>query len=70
MRSAFQNHLAKVSGWLETQSHMRVLRVEYSKVVAKPLTEAERISEFLGGTLEAKKMAGAVDPELYRNRVV
>ncbi len=68
MRSAFQNHLAKLAGWLETQSHMRVLRVDYSHVVADPLVESERINEFLGGMLDTEKMTTAVDPELYRNR--
>ncbi len=68
MRSAFQNHLAKLDGWLETQPHIRVLKLEYAQVVADPLASAQKLKEFLGLDLAPEKMAAAVDPSLYRNR--
>lgn len=69
MRSAFQNHLAKLDGWLKTQPHIRLLRLNYPEVIAQPLAQAERIKEFLGLNLATEKMVAAVDPSLYRNRV-
>jgi hypothetical protein len=68
MRSAFQNHLAKLDGWLQTQPHIRVLKLEYAQVVADPTSAAEKIREFLGLELDQGKMVAAVDPSLYRNR--
>jgi hypothetical protein len=68
MRSAFQNHLVKLDGWLQTQPHIRVLKLEYAQVVAEPLSSAQKITEFLGLELAPEEMATAVDPQLYRNR--
>lgn len=68
MRAAFQSHLAKLDAWLQTQPHIRVLKLEYAQVVAEPLTAAQRIKEFLGLDLAPEHMAAAVDPSLYRNR--
>ncbi|MDZ4658613.1 MAG: sulfotransferase [Bythopirellula sp.] len=69
MRSAFEKHLAKLDGWLQTQPHIRLLRLNYPEVIAQPLAQAERIKSFLGLDLDPEKMAAAVDPSLYRNRV-
>jgi hypothetical protein len=68
IRSAFQNHLAKLADWLDSQSHMRVLRLNYPEVIAQPQAQAERIKDFLGEDLNVAKMVVAVDPSLYRNR--
>jgi LPS sulfotransferase NodH len=68
MRTAFQNHLAKLAAWFETQGNMSVLRVDYSGVMAEPSDEAARIREFLTVPLDLEKMAAAVNPQLYRNR--
>lgn len=68
MSTAFQNHLSKLDSWLVTQGNMRVLRVNYSSVVAEPSDEAKRINEFLGTKLDLDVMSAAVNPSLYRNR--
>jgi hypothetical protein len=62
-------HLQQIEAWLAAQPNIRVLYVNYHDVVADPRGEAKRINAFLGGTLDAERMAAAVDPNLYRNRV-
>jgi hypothetical protein len=69
MRSAFELHLQRLFEWLPRQSHMRVLRVNYNRLVADPLPVLELISEFLDGRPNVESMAGAIDPKLYRNQM-
>ncbi|MGC8644371.1 MAG: sulfotransferase family protein [Isosphaeraceae bacterium] len=65
---AFVKHLDKLHAWLEAQPNFTVLYVKYADLVANPEQEARRINEFLGGQLDVRAMAAAVDPKLYRNR--
>ncbi len=64
----YQSHLEKVQFQLRFRPYFDALYVNYSDVVAEPVREARRIAEFLGGGLDAERMAGAVDGSLYRNR--
>lgn len=68
MKEAFRTHLKRVDAWLEQQPNMTTRRVGYAAIVADPLTESQRINEFLGGHLDTAAMAAAVNPSLYRNR--
>jgi hypothetical protein len=68
MHKNYDIHLRKVYYRLNRAPNFQVLYMDYPRVVAEPRREAERISEFLGGGLDAEKMAGAVDAGLYRNR--
>jgi hypothetical protein len=68
MKRFFTTHLERLHPWLRQQPNMAVLRVRYDALVAGPREQAARVSEFLGGKPEVEKMAGAVDPGLYRNR--
>ena len=69
MARLFAQHLAKVMGWLDTQSNVDVLYVSYNEVLANPEAQAERVNRFFGGKLDEAAMAQVVDPELYRNRM-
>ena len=68
MKRAFTLHLERLHQWLLDQGHMTVLRVSYNDLVARPCEQAERVKEFLGGTLNVEEMVKTVDPSLYRNR--
>jgi hypothetical protein len=68
MKRAFTLHLSKFWHWAAEQTHLKILRVPYSEVVAHPDDEAARVKEFLGGRLDARAAARAIDPALYRNR--
>lgn len=68
MSDLFEKHLQQVKGWLAQQENVSVLYVHYSEALADARSQAERVKRFLGADLDVDKMAGAVDPNLYRNR--
>jgi hypothetical protein len=68
MADLFRKHLGRVGAWLDEQPCFEVLTVSYNDVVRSPLDEAERISRFFGGVLDARAMAAVVDRKLYRQR--
>lgn len=68
MAELFRRHLTGVEGWLAEQPGFDVLYVQHGEVLAQPLMEAERVSAFLGGGLDAERMAQVVDPALHRQR--
>jgi hypothetical protein len=65
---SFTLHLNRLHEWLARQEHMQLLRVSYNSLLAEPRRHAEHVGEFLGGRADIEKMAGTVDPSLYRNR--
>jgi hypothetical protein len=65
----FETHLQKITAWIDAQRHINCLYVDYKKVVADPVSYAQKIQEFLGQPLDIEAMASAVNPSLYRNRV-
>jgi Sulfotransferase family len=68
MAGLFEHHVQRIETWLNAQTNMQVLYVNYSDVLKKPEEEARRVNEFLGGTLAVDSMADVVDPGLYRQR--
>ncbi|MEW6379639.1 MAG: sulfotransferase domain-containing protein [bacterium] len=64
----YENHLRKVKYMLDHEPHFKVLFIDHSKLLKSPAEEVEKINRFLGGHLDRGKMAGVVDPSLYRNR--
>ncbi len=70
MRHAFTLHLTKLSRWLEEQSHLDVLRIRFADIQANPGIEIVRVNGFLGGRLDVANAGRAIDPALYRNRIV
>jgi hypothetical protein len=68
MAMLFEKHVQQIEAWLTEQPNFDVLYVHYSDILSDPVTEAQRLSAFLGGRVDAEKMVEVVDPELYRNR--
>ncbi len=64
----YESHLEKVQFQLRFRPFFEALYLDYADVVAEPAREAKRIAEFVGGGLDAERMATAVDGSLYRNR--
>jgi hypothetical protein len=64
----YRKHLVNVKLLARTRPNFEMLEVAYVDAVVDPLLAAERINRFLGGGLDAGRMAQAVDPNLYRNR--
>jgi hypothetical protein len=68
IKRAYGVHLRRLREWLARQANMAVLYVSYNDLVERPAVEAERVSAFLGGSLNVAHMAETVDSGLYRNR--
>ena len=67
LRHAFEAQLKKVRAELERR-RVPVFDVAYARAVAKPFQVASEVCLFLGGDLDAKSAASAVDSALYRQR--
>ena len=68
MSALFEKHLQQIKEWLAQQENFSILFVHYSEALADARSQAERVKAFLGADLDVEKMAGTVDPNLYRNR--
>lgn len=68
MIEVYKDHLWKVNRLLKRKPCFEVLDVEYRSVLGSPRQEADRMTAFLGDSLDAEKMAAMVDANLYRNR--
>lgn len=68
LATRFREHLARVRDLLQREPCFESLEVSYHDVLADPLREAGRVDRFLGGGLEVRRMAAAVNPDLYRTR--
>jgi hypothetical protein len=68
LMAMYESHLEKIEFQLRFRPQFDVLYVNYADVVAEPVREARRMADFLGGGVDADRMAGAVDGTLYRNR--
>ncbi len=66
--AVFAAQMAETEKWLDAQPAIRVLPVWHHELMADPAGEAVRVRDFLGGGLDAAKMAAAVDAALYRQR--
>ncbi len=69
MSELYQKHLNHVTRWLAEQPHFDVCYLDHRAVVQQPALAAQQINVFLGGGLDERAMAAAVEPSLYRNRV-
>jgi hypothetical protein len=68
MRELFQDDVWRSTWLLKNRPQFESLEVSYTEILARPEEQARRINAFLGGRLDARAMAAAVDPALYRNR--
>jgi len=68
MQRLYGDHLEKVRRFLANRQNFATLSIVYGDVVENPALAAHRMNEFVGGTLDVRKMAAVADPGLYRNR--
>lgn len=64
----YRKHLVNVQVLMRTRRNFRMLEVPHRDTLADPQRAAAAINAFLGGRLDAARMAAVVDRELYRNR--
>ncbi len=68
MAVLFQKHIKQVEDWMDKQTNLRFIDVDYNAMLADPAPQVEKIARFLGGELDSQAMMAVVDPELYRQR--
>lgn len=67
VREAAARELERMDRWMEERG-LPALVLRYAEVVGDPGGAARSLAAFLGGGLDAGRMAAAVDPVLHRNR--
>ncbi len=65
----FADQLDKIAAYLDQQSNIRVLYVDYNRIITDPDPLIDQINDFLGGSLDTHAMQEVVDPNLYRQRI-
>lgn len=66
--AVYETQERQVRAWLDARRGFSVLRVRHADLLVDAAGQAHAINAFLGGDLDERKMASAVDPSLYRNR--
>ena len=67
VREAAARELERMECWW-TERQLPALPLRYGEVVRDPGAAARALAAFLGGGLDAARMAAAIDPALHRNR--
>lgn len=65
LRAISARHIAETIAWLKHQPQMRLLVCDYEAILKSPQTSTARIANFLGGKMNASRMASVIDPSLH-----
>ncbi len=68
LENSYKQNLMKVEKWDSKHYNVEMLYVDYLDVVDNPRSNAEKVNEFLGGSLDLEAMVSAVDKNLLHNR--
>lgn len=64
----FREHIKVVKYWLARKPNMRVIYVDYNKMLKNPQLMCKSLTEFLGLPLNIQAMQAVPNRSLYRNR--
>ena len=67
MAELFERDLKEAKFFLR-RPHFEVLDIDYNEAIENSRRMAEKLTSFLGGSMDVDKMCGVVDRSLYRNR--
>jgi hypothetical protein len=68
MEARFRDHLKAVKYWLARQTNLEVMYVDYSRMIAGPEADCQRVADFIGVPVDVEKMRSVPNAGLYRNR--
>jgi hypothetical protein len=68
MARLFEKHMAQVYAWMDQQSNLSYIDVDYNAALTDPQPVIRAVDAFLDVELDLRAMAAVVDPELYRQR--
>jgi hypothetical protein len=66
MAAIFEEEMKSTGEWLSHQPGFDVLEVDYGDCLLSAPAVAARVNRFLGGALDERRMAAAVDASLHR----
>jgi hypothetical protein len=64
----YQKHLRSIEAWLSEQSNMKVLYINYNRLLTDPGPGINQVNQFLGDRLNVDEMLKVVDPNLYHQK--
>ena len=67
LKDEYRRSVAQVEAMLVGRASTQLLVIEHRAAISEPISTARRINEFLGGGLDERKMAAAIEPALHRN---
>jgi hypothetical protein len=65
----FEKNLRQVEEWLHSNPNVKWMDVNYNQLLREPEPLVAKVNEFFGGNLETSVMMGAINPDLYRQRL-
>jgi hypothetical protein len=68
MAKLFEKHLAHINAWLNSQTNIQRIDVNYNELLREPIPAVARINRFVGGELNEERMLKVVDLTLHRQR--
>jgi hypothetical protein len=68
MAHLFEKHLSQILTWIDQQSHLKKIDINYNQLLKDPGPQAEQINHFLGDILNLEEMVKVINPDLYRQR--
>ena len=68
MMKLFRAEIDAFYNWVEKQSHIDLIDVDYNCMLSDSRQELAKVNDFLGGSLDLDSMLKGVDASLYRNR--
>jgi len=68
MMKLFRAEIDAFYKWVEKQSHIDLIDVDYNRMLSDSRQELAKVNDFLGGSLDLDIMLQGVDASLYRNR--
>ena len=70
LKEEYARTLGRMKAMLARRPATQLLVLEHREATTDSLATAEKVNHFLGGRLDAARMAAAIDPALHRNRAV
>lgn len=67
--NAYHDQLNKIEVWKEKEPGVELIYIDYQEVLNDTQAIVDKVSSFLGSTLDHKAMVSAVDKKLYRNKI-
>jgi hypothetical protein len=68
MAIIFQKHLENTKKLLHEKKQFDTQFINYNSLLYSPITELEKLNQFLNGRLNTSSVFGVIDTSLYRNR--